>query len=152
VFDAAAALIAKVTHASFEAEGPMLLESLCQSSAHAIDLPLAKDAAGIWRSDWEPLLDVMTNEEQSQRSRAEVFHASMARVVLQQAQKVREEHVVDQVGLCGGVFQNRVLTEQVIELLTADDFRVFLPATLPCNDAALSFGQAAELAAREADE
>ena len=151
LFDAAAALIAKVTHASFEAQGPMLLESLCQSSVDAVELPLAQDAGGIWRSDWEPLLDVMTNEERSQRFRAEVFHASMARVVLQQAQKLREEYVIDQVGLCGGVFQNRVLTEQVIDLLQADGFRVFLPGVLPCNDAALSFGQAAELAARETD-
>ena len=127
----------------------MLLESLCRSAADAVDLPLEQDAGGIWRSDWEPLLDVMTNEAQSRRSRAEVFHASMAQVVLQQAQKLREEHVINQVGLCGGVFQNRVLAEQAIGLLQADGFRVYLPAVLPCNDAALSFGQAAELAARE---
>jgi hydrogenase maturation protein HypF len=152
LFDAAAALIGKHTHASFEAEGPMLLESLCRSSAHSVDLPLEKDANGIWRSDWEPLLDSMVAAERSPPARAEEFHSGMARIVLQQARKVRDERGVDNVGLCGGVFQNRVLSEQVVALLMADGFCVFLPEVLPCNDAALSFGQAAELAARETDE
>jgi hydrogenase maturation factor HypF (carbamoyltransferase family) len=34
-------------------------------------------------------------------------------------------------------------------LLEAEKFQVHLSSELPCNDAALSFGQAAELAARE---
>ena len=110
-------------------------------------MPLVRDADGVWRSDWEPLLDLMVDEQQSQTSRGELFHSSMAQVVLQQARQVRQESTVNQVGLCGGVFQNRILTEQVIDLLRRDGFRVYLPAKLPCNDAALSFGQAAELAA-----
>jgi hydrogenase maturation protein HypF len=54
--------------------------------------------------------------------------------------------------LCGGVFQNRVLAEQSIGLLEQAGFRVCVPERLPCNDAALSFGQAAEIAARDARE
>lgn len=149
VFDAAAALIVGATHTSFEAEGPMLLESLCTAPAVGIELPLTRDAAGILRSDWEPLLDVVTDNKVSGVARAEVFHSSMAQVVLQQAQTVREQHAVNYVGLCGGVFQNRVLTEQVVDLLRQDGFDVVLPQALPCNDAGLSFGQAAELAARQ---
>jgi hydrogenase maturation protein HypF len=73
----------------------------------------------------------------------------MAQLVFEQAQAVRDEHGVSQVGLSGGVFQNRVLTEQVVALLQDDGFDVFMPIMLPVNDAALSYGQAAELAARE---
>jgi hydrogenase maturation protein HypF len=149
VFDAAAALIVGATHTSFEAEGPMLLESLCAAPAAAIDLPLLRDATGILRSDWEPLLDVIADNNRSRAARAEVFHSSMAQVVLRQAQKIRKQHDVSYVGLCGGVFQNRVLTEQAAELLRHDAFDVVLPRSLPCNDAGLSFGQAAELAARK---
>jgi len=36
-----------------------------------------------------------------------------------------------------------------MDLLRGDGFDVRLPTILPVNDAALSFGQAAELAARE---
>jgi len=151
VFDAAAALILGTTHASFEAEGPMMLEALCQDSAPEVSMPLQKDDNGIWRGDWRPLLRMLTDECRSRALRAEIFHSSMAFLVLEQAQAVRDEHGVSQVGLSGGVFQNRILTEQVIDLLRGDGFDVHLPTVLPVNDAALSFGQAAELAARESN-
>lgn len=149
VFDAAAALILGTTHASFEAEGPMLLEALCEDSAVPVSMSLQKDEVGIWRSDWRPLLRMLTDECRSPALRAGIFHSSMAYLVLEQAQTVRDEHGVNQIGLSGGVFQNRILTEQVIDLLGGDGFDVQLPQVLPVNDAALSFGQAAELAARE---
>ena len=149
LFDAAAALILNAHQTSYEAEGPMLLESLCRSCAEPVDLPLDTDANGVWRSDWEPLLDVISDTRRTQVSRAEVFHSSMAMVLLQQARKIREENLVSQVGLCGGVFQNRILAEQVVSLLQDDGFRVLLPSVLPGNDAALCFGQLAELAARD---
>jgi hydrogenase maturation protein HypF len=127
----------------------MQLEALCKDSAAPVHLPLDKDDNGVWRGDWQPLLHVMSDECHSRALRAEIFHSSMAQLLLEQAQAVRDEYDVNQVGLSGGVFQNRVLTEQVIALLAGDGFGVFLPALLPVNDAALSFGQAAELAARE---
>jgi hydrogenase maturation protein HypF len=151
LFDAAAALITGVTHTSFEAEGPMLLETLCQTAADSIELPLVADAEGIWRSDWEPLLDIIGDSSRDESERAAIFHASMAGVVLQQARQVRAGHGIAQVGLCGGVFQNRVLTEQAVELLQGDGFNVYLPLQLPCNDAALSSGQAVEFAASQKD-
>jgi len=149
LFDAAAALICDIPVTSFEAQGPMMLEALCTNRVDGIDLPLEKDKDGIWRTDWEPLLDIIGDPDRSKASRAEVFHSSLAQTLLQQARVIRDEHAVDKVGLCGGVFQNRVLTEQAIKLLEDDGFRVYLPSALPCNDAALSFGQAAELAARD---
>ena len=149
LFDAAAALICDIPVTSFEAQGPMMLEALCKSSVTGIDLPLEKDTNGIWRSDWEPLLDIIGDPDRSKTSRADVFHSSLAQVLLQQACVIRDEHSVDKIGLCGGVFQNRVLAEQAIKLLEAEGFHVHLPSALPCNDAALSFGQAAELAARD---
>jgi hydrogenase maturation protein HypF len=149
VFDAVAAIVLGKTHASFEAEGPMLLETCCENSAAPEFLPIEKDEAGIWRGDWQPLLQRMGDECHSRALRAEIFHSSMAQLVFRQAQAVRDEHGVSQVGLSGGVFQNRVLTEQVVALLQNDGFDVFIPVVLPVNDAALSYGQAAELAARE---
>ena len=152
LFDAAAALICGLTHTTFEAQGPMYLESLCTERGEQQDLPLYEDKGGIWCTDWEPLLTTMTDRRRSPKWRAETFHSSMALAVLDQARKIREQAGVDRVGLCGGVFQNRILTEQAVELLQDDGFRVRLSNELPCNDAALSFGQAAELAAREQGE
>lgn len=149
LFDAASALICNQTHVSFEAQGPMYLESLCQGRGVPQKLPIRKDKHGTFRTDWEPLLTMMTDVWRSPAWRAEAFHSSIAYALLTQARKVREQEWIDQVGLTGGVFQNRVLTEQTVALLEADRFSVCLSSDLPCNDAALSFGQAAELAARE---
>jgi hydrogenase maturation protein HypF len=46
--------------------------------------------------------------------------------------------------LTGGVFQNRVLCEQIIAAAEPAGFAVFIPERLPCNDAGLSFGQIVE--------
>jgi hydrogenase maturation protein HypF len=150
LFDAAAALICEVPVTSFEAQGPMLLESLCRSSATAVELPLCEDQYGILRSDWQPLLEVIANRDRDAAERAAVFHSSVATAILRQAEALRGRHTFDYVGLCGGVFQNRVLTEQAVALLKNGGFDVHLAEKLPCNDAALSFGQAAEVAARDA--
>jgi hydrogenase maturation protein HypF len=148
LFDAAAALVLEQTHVSFEAEGPMLLESLCRGAADAAPVDHALDDDGIWRADWSRLLEVLGDPRRTREHRAEVFHASMAQLILEQALRVREVLDVRQVGLCGGVFQNRVLTEAAVALLEDRGFRVFVPERLPCNDAAISFGQAVESAAR----
>jgi len=150
LFDAAAAIICDLPLTSFEAQGPMVLESLCREPAPAIELPVSEDADGVLRSDWRPLLDILPDTDLDRRTRAEIFHSSIATAILRQAVSVRERHGIDQVGLCGGVFQNRVLSEQAMSLLRNEGFEVYLPEELPCNDAALSFGQAAEIAAREA--
>ena len=60
---------------------------------------------------------------------------------------MREANGVERVGLSGGVFQNRVLTEQVQALLATAGFEVLIPKMLPVNDAAISFGQLIEAAA-----
>jgi len=148
LFDAAAAVVLKVTGTSFEAQGPMLLESLCKRRRKPVELPITLDDDGVFRSDWEPLLPVLADETLRKAERAELFHSSVAAAILRQAHAVRDQYAFDQIGLCGGVFQNRILSEEVLALLSDAGFHVCMPQQLPCNDAALSFGQAAEMAAR----
>jgi hydrogenase maturation protein HypF len=150
LFDAAAAIICGQAHTSFEAQGPMQLESLARSPRHPVYLPLMRGRNGVLSSDWEPLLDVISDAGRSPQERSEIFHASLAQVIVQQACRVGHEHDIHQVGLCGGVFQNRLLTELAIEGLRRRGFDVYLPEQLPCNDAALCYGQAAHLAALSA--
>jgi hydrogenase maturation protein HypF len=151
LFDAAAALICGQTHTSFEAQGPMQLESLARSPRHPVYLSLLRRRNGVLASDWEPLLEIIADQERSPQERSEIFHASLAQVIVQQACRIRYEQDIGQVGLCGGVFQNRLLAELAIEGLTRRGFEVFLPEQLPCNDASLCYGQAAHLAATSAE-
>jgi hydrogenase maturation protein HypF len=151
LFDAAAALVGVCLTSSYEGEGPMRLEALCDAvaPATAIVLPLTRDA-GIWRSDWAPLLIDLCDAAQPPAQRAARFHATMAHALVAQAQAIREDLALNRVGLAGGVFQNRVLTETVSTLLRAAGFEVLIPERLPLNDAAISVGQIIEASARHA--
>jgi hydrogenase maturation protein HypF len=115
-----------------------------------VPLPLARDAMGIWRSDWTPLVLAMLEAARAPSLRAALFHATLAQALCEQALAVREESGVLRVGLSGGVFQNRVLTERTQALLIAAGFEVLIPKRLPTNDAAISYGQLVEAAAVEA--
>ncbi len=145
LFDAAAALCGVCTHTSFEGEGPMRLESLAAgANAPALALPLERDAAGCWRTDWAPLLPMLTDTTRAAAERAACFHFSLVQALVEQARQLRAETGIQSVGLTGGVFQNRLLAEAAIDQLQADGFSVHLPQRLPVNDAGLSFGQVME--------
>ena len=126
----------------------MYLEALCGEPAEPLHLPLARGRRNLWETDWEPLLSALQDKGMSPAQRSALFHASLARALLEQALRIREEYPVTRVGLCGGVFQNRVLTEQSTELLLQHGFKVDIPECLPVNDASISFGQVVEFAAR----
>jgi hydrogenase maturation protein HypF len=153
LFDAAAALTGVNRHSSFEGQGPMWLEAVAAAGVPpdhtAATLPLARHD-GLWCSDWAPLLLPLLNETQPAAERAAHFHASLARALLDQAVKVRDEHGDFTVGLSGGVFQNRLLTENALALLGENGFDARLGLKVPCNDAGLSFGQIIEHGYRQA--
>jgi len=144
LFDAAAALCGVCTHASFEGEGPMRLEAVAAADGETVALPLARDAAGIWRSDWAPLLPMLTDIASPQATRAASFHLSLAQALLAQARQLRTQTGITSVGLAGGVFQNRLLAEAAISRLQAAGFAAHLPQRVPVNDAGLSVGQVIE--------
>jgi hydrogenase maturation protein HypF len=143
LFDAAAALTGVRSTASFEGQGPMEFEALCGRPAGHIELGLEK-TVNLLITDWGPLVAAMLDSASSVSARAALFHASLAHALLQQARAIREVHHVHVVSFSGGVFQNRVLTEQAMALLSEDGFRVCLPELIPVNDAGISFGQIVE--------
>jgi hydrogenase maturation protein HypF len=136
--------------ASYEGEAAMRLEALCADMPQALPLPLSCDASGVFRCDWAPLLPAMLDERRTTAARAALLHASLAQALFEQALAVRQQSGVARVGLSGGVFQNRILTERVQALLTAAGFEVLIPRCLPLNDAGISYGQLIEAAASHA--
>jgi hydrogenase maturation protein HypF len=146
LFDAAAALIGVSQRQSHEGEAAMRLEALAAQASgtgQSIALPLQLDS-GVWRADWSPLLPMLMADHRPPGERAAIFHASLAELMCAQARQIRQAHGVQRVGLAGGVFQNRVLTQLAMDALQAAGFEVLLPQRLPVNDAAIAFGQIVE--------
>ena len=148
LFDAAAALVLGRGLASFEGQGPMELEHLAGPGCDPLSLPLAPDAQGVLRSDWTPLLDVLVDDTIAPAERAGIFHESLAQALLDQALRVREQQRYTAVGLSGGVFQNRRLTERVVARLESAGIEVRLHRVVPANDGGLCFGQIIEAMAK----
>ena len=103
--------------------------------------PLVMQASGM---DWVSLLPMLMDANLSAGERAWIFHATLAASLISQAVKLRDEANIQHVGLTGGVFQNRLLTELIHRQLNELDFNVHLPHQVPMNDAGLSFGQVIE--------
>jgi hydrogenase maturation protein HypF len=147
LFDAAAALVLGIARTSYEAQGPMQLEAIAAPVAQAEPLPVSRAAEGLMRVDWAPLIDVLRDGTRSAAQRAGYFHDALAHTILEIAERERVGRGEFAVGLTGGVFQNRRLTEAVLALLEQAGFRVHLTEALPCNDAAIAFGQIVETVA-----
>ncbi|MCV6638716.1 carbamoyltransferase HypF [Candidatus Albibeggiatoa sp. nov. NOAA] len=144
LFDAVVALIGLMEAASFEGQAGMWLEALCEDDEEFIALPVKHNKQGLWEMDWSPLLNYLLDEHISIARKATCFHNSLAHGLLSQIHRVSAERRIEQVGLCGGVFQNRYLTEKVMSLLEQQGIEVCFPQKLPCNDASISFGQIME--------
>jgi hydrogenase maturation protein HypF len=147
LFDAAAALVLGIVRTSYEAQGPMQFEAIAAPAAEVPALPVTLDAGGLLRVDWAPLIDVLCDATRSAAERAGHFHDALARTILLIAERQRAKRGDFAVGLTGGVFQNRRLTEAAQRLLERAGFRVHLAEALPCNDAGIAFGQIVEAVA-----
>lgn len=153
LFDAAAALLGVSETATYDAQAPSMLESLTRSPRERIALPIAQGAgAEPWIVDWAPLFLALIERRPAAPDGADLVHSSFAGTILDQARRARGSLPFTRVGLTGGVFQNRRLTEEACDLLRSDGFDVMLHERIPPNDGGLSYGQLAEVAARTARE
>lgn len=98
----------------------------------------------LWQCDWAPLLPMLGEPTIDPAERAAVFHASLTHALLAQALELREQTGIHDVGMSGGVFQNRLLSETAKTLLERHGFSVHLPERVPVNDAGICLGQVME--------
>jgi len=148
LFDAVAAIVLGVTETSFEGQGPMWLEACARVEGEFPVLPIVPDARGLLRIDWAPLVEWARDESRPVASRAGAAHAALADAIFRVAVAERERSGIAVVGLTGGVFQNRLLSELAAHRLEEAGFRVLLPQRIPCNDGGISYGQVAEFLGR----
>jgi hydrogenase maturation protein HypF len=146
LFDAIASLVLGISRVDFDGQAAMRLEAAAdRGSRGQYQLPLGD---GEWPMlDWRPLVaGVLADRvnDVSHGTMAMRFHRALATAIVEVWQRRADLPLV----LSGGVFQNRLLTETIVEMFPGDRRMLGLPGVIPPNDGGLAAGQLAIAIAR----
>jgi hydrogenase maturation protein HypF len=146
LFDGVAALVGIREVMSYEGQAAIELEGVAErgDAGEPYPLPVARSGDGLIL-DWLPLVDALTADVSAGRPAADIaatFHLSLAAGAAAMCRELRKSSSLDRVVLSGGVFQNRLLSEQLLTLLAADGFEVYCHRLVPPGDGGLALGQA----------
>ncbi|MDQ7051273.1 MAG: carbamoyltransferase HypF [Enterobacterales bacterium] len=78
------------------------------------------------------------------------FHKGLAKIIVAMVIKLcteQEQRIINTIALTGGVFQNKILLEQVVSRLEKEKFKVLTHQQVPANDGGIALGQAVIAAA-----
>jgi hydrogenase maturation protein HypF len=139
LFDAVAALTGLCNFSSFHAEAPMRLENMI-------------DHAETGHYDYSmgatinpgPMIKGILNDIKLNipvRNISTKFHNTMVQIILEAANRLRDETGITKIVLSGGTFQNRHLLSECENKLQYFNFEVFTHRQFPSNDGALALGQ-----------
>lgn len=145
LFDAFSFLAGVRTEATYEAQGPMELESLLPARAGgAYKFGLA-DISGVLRLDPAPAVRAAVADRAAGLSAGVIaarLHAGVAAAAAETAALLASRHGLGDVCLSGGVFQNRALLEGVTAALRKRGLKVYSNRQVPANDGGIALGQA----------
>ncbi len=140
LFDGVAALILGVNDAAYEGHPAMLLEAAADSSATTQYNFEFLDASPL-QLDWRLAIRQLVIDRRNGHSAgimAAKFHRGLASAIADVCHRFDLPVV-----LSGGVFQNRLLTEQVVSELQGSGLDIGLHRRIPPNDGGLAAGQLA---------
>jgi len=146
LFDAVAAVLGIRNRMSYEGQAAIELEGEAEKGHCAVpyDFGMQNDGDGIVL-DWLPLLQGVVEDQLAGRRRCDIaaaFHHTLALAAVAVCREIRSDSDLDRVVLSGGVFQNRLLSEELVILLEKDGFTVYTHRLVPPNDGGLALGQA----------
>ncbi len=140
-FDAAAGLLGVSEIQGYEGQAAMLLESLAERHGKVAPLPLGYVHTAQGDLDFRPLLIALADCRDAAYGAA-LFHATLAEGLCTWMQRAVGRCGIDRVALGGGCFLNNILSQTLIDSLSAQGLHVLSAQQLPPNDGAISFGQA----------
>lgn len=144
LFDAAAALLGLTVYASYEAEGPIKLEKICDERIkERYEFKIIKEN-GCHVVDTDRLFLGMVKDLKKGKAKpiiATKFHNSMAEIIIAMVKKLSRAFRIKDVALSGGVFQNNFLKTKVIKEIASTGLNVFTNLHIPVNDLNISLGQ-----------
>jgi len=147
LFDAVAALLNLCHTISYEAQAAIALEHLATTAPNdGGDYPFVVESTEeTWQVRLAPLFAAILDELSRDTPPpliARRFHNSVAAMLAQGCERIREATALHTVALSGGVFQNQLLLALAQQHLHAAGFTVLQHRQVPCNDGGVSLGQA----------
>lgn len=141
LFDAVSALCGLCHYSTFEAEGPMRIESVIdysQTGFYDFEVGKTIDTSMMFRqivSDLQHQVKVPVISAK--------FHQTIIQMVMETVQKISLATGLKQVVLSGGIFQNRYIVERSEKNLSEKGFEVYTQQKVPSNDGGIALGQIA---------
>ena len=147
LFDAVAFMLGCGARVSYEAEAAVALEALALGArVERRSYSFAWKSGGFIEIDSAPVIEAILDDLRKRRERSEIaaaFHRGVAKLVLDLLAELSRLHGCTDCVISGGVFQNRLLCECVMEGAASSPLRLHQHSLVPPNDGGISLGQLA---------
>lgn len=146
LFDAISALIGLCYEITYEGQAAIELESLVESEEHKIySFDLIKESDKYIISFKNTFVEIINdlNDKVPLDIISTSFHLTLVELFTRICNIIKNKYDLKKVVLSGGVFQNKFFSEQLVNLLIQNNFKVFTHKQISPNDECISVGQVA---------
>ncbi len=146
LFDAVASLAGIRSTVNYEAQAAIELEMAAHDSSDqgAYPFDLLPDGPN-WQIGTLSLFEALLHDIRHQQPVSDIsrrFHAGLAAMFVDLADKIREQSQLNRICLSGGCFHNVLLFQLMLDALRAKSFEVYFHSEVPAGDGGISLGQA----------
>ncbi|MEW6570022.1 MAG: carbamoyltransferase HypF [Nitrospirota bacterium] len=144
LFDAVSAIMGVCDKNTFEGEAAIALEAVTRPDVgeeYPVDIKI-KDVMEI---DFSCTILKIVEDLSDGVDRGIIsskFHNTVISVIIKIAKRLSSVYRINDVALCGGVFQNMYILEKALPGLQSEGLRAHIHEKVPANDAGISLGQA----------
>ena len=146
LFDAVSSILGIRDSINYEGQAAVELEMAAAEANEGSYSYEVLDKDKGWIVDASPMMRAIVDDHIKSvpvEKISDIFHNTVAEIVLDLCQRTRDSWKLDRVALSGGVFQNVFLLSKVYSMLTKEGFKVYVHHQVPTNDGGISLGQVA---------
>lgn len=146
VFDAVSSLVGLRDFVSFEGQAAMELEMVASDEPCSESYPYRiVERSGSFVLNLNEMIECICEDVKDGKLTADIsrrFHETISRAVAEVCCLIRTQTSIKDVCLSGGVFQNALLSDLLVDRLENAGFRVYVHSLVPPNDGGIALGQA----------
>ncbi len=145
LFDGVAAICNLRNTVNYEAQAAIEFQMIADETSTGFYNYDADTNATPWEIKWHTIINEIVEDIRCNipvNYIAGKFHTTIARIIADIVEQIKDESGLQKVVLSGGVFQNELLVNRTVDYISKRGMNVFTHARVPPNDGGLSLGQA----------